>query len=129
MLTTQSVRHHDADLARVHSLPKSRGEETDTEDEDVAEDVEADTEPPLDCDRHVVRSVLEVQALLGLDHEPMLHKGMSGPPSAKGNTGNTMLTWERYARTVLRPVSVSDGQGTIRTLPYGRRELASHSPE
>ena len=53
-------------------MPKANCEQTDTQYEDVPEDIETDSKPPLYGDRHVVRSVLHVLALLRIPHELVL---------------------------------------------------------
>ncbi len=72
--TTESVRQHDTDLARIDGVSEAGSEETDSEKKDVADDVEADPQPPLYHDSHVVRSVLLIEAPFGLGDETRLYR-------------------------------------------------------
>lgn len=72
MRTAERVREHDSDLRWVDGLAEPCCEQGDAEDEKVAQEIEAHAEPSLDCNSHVVRSVLEVKSILCSSDEAFL---------------------------------------------------------
>ena len=88
-LTAQCVRQHNTNLRRVYCLPEARGKERDAEDENVAEEVEAHTQPPLDGDGHVVRLIFHIETVLcGMDEPRLFAVGSHGAQTRQSFWGS-----------------------------------------
>lgn len=54
-------------------MPESRSEETNTEYQDVTEQIEADGEPLLNGNGHVICAIFQVEASLGIFNRAFLY--------------------------------------------------------
>lgn len=104
-------------------MPESSSEQGNTEDEDISEEVEPDTQPPLDRNVHVVRPVLDIETFSRLGS--LLVLNAIGPDRREtgqglGNRcvqrrtqdGVESLGLDRRCSVVARDEVVDDGQGS-----------------
>jgi hypothetical protein len=85
--TSDTIGENHADLSRVDREALTCGIQADAEKEDVATEVEPDTEPPLDEDDSVLSSILHIDPRLGLVQELKLVRSVSnvGATQSKGD--------------------------------------------